>query len=497
MSLGLTVHLAEAPYLGLRPFEVDEADIFFGREKQTDELLRRLSQTYFLPIVGPSGCGKSSLVRAGLLASLESGFIVEAGGRWRTLAMTPRDRPIEELANAILGCLSDSEESKLIALQAVLRSGPRGLIQALKEISTVPGENLLLLVDQFEEIFRFRDQLAPANLGNGATSQDQLRRDEADAFVRLLLETVKEKAAYVVLTMRSDFLRDCSLFADLPEAFNRSIYLTPRLDRDDLQSAIEEPARVLGGRLRPELVRQLINDAGNNQDQLPLMQHVLMRMWSDVLQKRPTEPPELTLKDYASVGELSKALCKDADNAFEKELTADQQKIAEVMFKSLCVFAAAVNAIRVHQCAWTVWRNWLMSNARRWCRWSRFSAEKAAIFSGRTQARLEPNTVLDITHESLIRNWTRLSKWVEDEALSAETYQRLVRDAVDWKTGGDLLSPIRLSSVEAWENRSQPTEPWSQRYGGKFALAMEYLQASREQQEKDAREAALSQQRHS
>src|SRR5207248_2765325 len=128
MSLGLTVHLAEAPYLGLRPFEVDEADIFFGREKQTDELLRRLSQTYFLPIVGPSGCGKSSLVRAGLLASLESGFIVEAGGRWRILAMTPRDRPIEELANAILGCLSDSEESKLIALQAVLRSGPRGLI---------------------------------------------------------------------------------------------------------------------------------------------------------------------------------------------------------------------------------------------------------------------------------------------------------------------------------------------------------------------------------
>ena len=117
--MSLALRLTQTPYLGLRPFEVDEADIFFGREKQTDELLRRLSQTYFLPIVGPSGCGKSSLVRAGLLASLESGFIVEAGGRWQILTMMPRDRPIEELAKAILALLPKSEESKLVALQAV------------------------------------------------------------------------------------------------------------------------------------------------------------------------------------------------------------------------------------------------------------------------------------------------------------------------------------------------------------------------------------------
>ena len=335
--MSLALRLTQTPYLGLRPFEVDEADIFFGREKQTDELLRRLSQTYFLPIVGPSGCGKSSLVRAGLLASLESGFIVEAGGRWQILTMMPRDRPIEELAKAILALLPKSEESKLVALQAVLRSGPRGLIEALKEIPPAPQGNQLLLVDQFEEIFRFRSYLVPTSSANGAVAQDQERKDEADAFVRLLLETAAEKVAYIVLTMRSDFLRDCSLFAGLPEAFNKSIYFTPRLDRDELQSAIEEPARVLGGSIQPELVRQLLNDARGNQDQLPLMQHVLMRMWSEVQQKRPNQPPELSLDDYASAGKLATALCQHAEDAFEHELSPEQKRIAEIMFKALCV----------------------------------------------------------------------------------------------------------------------------------------------------------------
>ena len=338
VSEAFAIHLTQAPYPGLRPFQTEETDIFFGRERQTDDLLRRLSQTHFLPVIGPSGCGKSSLVRAGLLASIETGFIAEAGGRWRVLAMMPRDRPIEQLANALDAAAPESPKARnSIALQAILRSGPRGLIEALKECGMVSRENVLLFVDQFEEIFRFGERRSVGDSTNGSDVHCRRRKDEADAFVTLLLETARDHAAYVVLTMRSDFLRDCSAFAGLPEAFNKSIYLTPRLDRDEIQAAIEEPARVFGGNLRPELVRELINDADNNQDQLPLMQHVLMRMWSKAASERPSEPPVLTLADYAAVGEISKALCQDAEAAFETELKPEEQKIAEVMFRALCV----------------------------------------------------------------------------------------------------------------------------------------------------------------
>src|SRR5262249_51178556 len=119
--------MSQAPYPGLRPFTRGEADIFFGREAQTDELVDRLGHSRFLSVVGPSGCGKSSLVRAGLLDALESGFM--AG------------RPRYEHDSAFL--------------QAALERGPHSLIEYLQDLSLPKDENLLILVDQFEEIFRF------------------------------------------------------------------------------------------------------------------------------------------------------------------------------------------------------------------------------------------------------------------------------------------------------------------------------------------------------
>ena len=167
---------------------------------------------------------------------------------------------------------------------------------------------------------------------------------------------------------------------------------------------------MLGGSLRPELVRQLINDAGSSQDQLPLMQHVLMRMWSDVLKKRPNRPPELTLDDYANVGELSKALCKDADYAYQKELTTDQQKIAEVMFKSLCVRGSSERDTRAPVRVDRVAK--LAGLKSEWAAVVRvvevFRGEGRYFLRPHT-GPLAPDTVLDITHESLIRNWTRLN----------------------------------------------------------------------------------------
>src|SRR5215471_2518915 len=127
-----------SPYPGLRAFRWDESDIFFGREEQTDCLLERLQRSHFLAIVGPSGCGKSSLVRAGLIAALETGFMAEAGSRWRIAEMRPGDRPIGRLRRALsnpqaLGPESDASPEAGALLEAVLRRGPLGLTEVLNE----------------------------------------------------------------------------------------------------------------------------------------------------------------------------------------------------------------------------------------------------------------------------------------------------------------------------------------------------------------------------
>src|SRR5204862_7818925 len=131
-------------------------------------------------------------------------------------------------------------------------------------------DNVLVLVDQFEELFRFRRSRPTANA-----------RDEAVAFVKLLLEAAGQADVpiYIVLTMRSDFIVDCMDYPGLPEAVNEGQYLVPRMTRDELRLAITGPVAVAGGTIAPRLVLRLLNDVGDDQDQLPLLLHELLRTW--------------------------------------------------------------------------------------------------------------------------------------------------------------------------------------------------------------------------
>lgn len=268
----LPVHLSTAPYPGLRSFLHTEADIFFGREEQTDQLLKKLQAAHFLSVIGPSGCGKSSLVRAGMISALTAGFLAQSGAYWRIAEMRPGERPLARLAEALtaplaLGPEFGSEPEAAVLLQAMLRRGPLGLLEALRETALPKHANLLLLVDQFEEIFRFRRDVDA---------------DEADAFVALLLATAQQQAIpiYVVITMRSDYLGDSALFTGLPEAINESQFLTPRMTREQCEAAITKPARVFGCTIDPALVNRLLNEMSSDPNQLPLLQHCLMRMWT-------------------------------------------------------------------------------------------------------------------------------------------------------------------------------------------------------------------------
>src|SRR5690348_4934273 len=246
----IMLEFSTVPYPGLRPFRYDESDIFFGREAQTDQLLGRLARNHFLAVTGPSGCGKSSLIKAGMIPALSTGFMVEGGSRWRICELRPGDRPLGRLARALVSATiwgadrTDSESAAFI--EATLRRGPLGLIELVGGAEALKGANLLVVVDQFEEIFRYRDRIAA---------------DEADAFVGLLLASIAQTDVpiYVVITMRSDYLGDCALFHGLPEAVSDAQYLAPRLARQDLELAIAGPARVFGGRVEPKLLNRLIN----------------------------------------------------------------------------------------------------------------------------------------------------------------------------------------------------------------------------------------------
>jgi hypothetical protein len=217
----------------LRSFHRDETDLFFGRENCVDAMIDRLASQRFLAVLGASGSGKSSLVRTGLLDGLELGFLAKAGPDWRVFETTPGGAPMRNLACALMP--QGSSESEIDLMLAFLSRGPLSLIAWWEEQNTPPGDNLLILVDQFEELFRYN------------TYED---RQQAEQFVALLLQSIRSKAAriYVVLTMRSEYLGACALIDGLAEALNRGQYLTPRMSRAECRAAIEGPAGVAASR---------------------------------------------------------------------------------------------------------------------------------------------------------------------------------------------------------------------------------------------------------
>lgn len=467
--------LIKNPFPGLRPFETDEYRLFFGREGQSDAVLARLQRTRFLAVVGTSGSGKSSLIRAGLMPALRGGMMSGAGSGWRIAVMRPGGDPIGNLAAELAkddvlpeaGAGLRPEEAEAV-IDATLRGGSLGIVDAARQGRLGQHEKLLIIVDQFEELFRFR------------AAQENTTADEAAAFVKLLLEASLQRdlSIYVVLTMRSDFLGDCAQFQGLPEAINDGQYLIPRMTRDERRFAVTGPVGVTRGKISEPLVNRLLNDVGDNPDQLPILQHALMRTWDHWKKNRRNGEP-IGMEHYEAIGTMSDALSRHADEAFNELPDERSRTIAQKLFKALTERGADNREIR------------RPSRMDALCKIAGASMPEMAavidVFRGGGRSflmppagvPLRPDTVVDVSHESLIRNWVRLKEWVNDEAQSARFYRRLVETAVLHREGSEgLMQDPALQIIYDWYQASKPNAAWAERYHPEFDEAVSYLDQS-------------------
>ena len=462
------------PFPGLRPFEPDEDHLFFGREKESDELLRRLRLTRFLTVVGASGSGKSSLVRSGLIPSLQSGMMAGTGSGWRIAILRPGEDPIGNLAAAldapdVLGTEGELGTTNRVVLEATLRRSTLGLVGAVQQSGAAAADNLLVVVDQFEELFRFRRSRSVAN-----------SRDEAVAFVKTLLEAARQTdvAIYVVLTMRSDFIGDCMEFPGLAEAVSAGQYLVPRMSRDEVRAAITGPVAVGGGTIAPRLVLRVLNDLGDDPDQLPVLQHALMRTW-DHWERRQTDQP-IDISDYDAVGTMTEALSLHAEEAFA-DCDPEGREVAEHLFKALTDTVSDPRGVR---------RPTSVADLAAICGASEADViRNVEIFRRPGRSFLMPpgvpltsRSIVDISHESLMRCWRRLIAWAEEERGATAFYLRLSQAATwfDEGTAGLWRNP-ELELGLRWKRENHPTQAWAARYNASFDRAMDFLARSEQE----------------
>lgn len=475
------------PFVGLRAFGYADRDFFFGRREQLDVLEPLVSRNRFVAIVGSSGSGKSSLIRAGLLPRLES-----RTAPWRWAEMRPGEAPIRALAMC-LGALGARQaesggadplaEARADRIELLLRRSSFGIPDSAPLLPSSPDQQLLLLIDQFEELFRFADLDNEAGLNSELSAQ---RREEATAFVRLLLVAsgLSDLPIHIVITMRSDFIGECARFHGLPEIVTANQFLVPGLTRDQRAAAICGPVQRARGSIDPELVQRALNDTTEDPDQLPILQHVMMRCWQRA-SKHVSGPPSLTANDYKEVGGATGALSVHANEILDdpsKDAGGDTPSLsfnvaAKRVFQALTDVDKAGRVVRRPQRFGDLYKCALVEededkdeqdqNARKAVAAvvGRFADPECSFLRAPLAIGLHDDSVIDIGHEALIRRWDKLKgggeiDWIREEQEDAEQYRGLVRTA----RANATIPAEELPNIERWWLKRKPNRFWAQRY---------------------------------
>jgi len=471
-------HFSENPYPGLRPFRTTEFPIFKGRDRHVQHLAEKLKQAKFLAVIGSSGTGKSSLVRAGLIPKLYEGIIPEAGHYWNIAICRPGKDPIANLAVALSSIASEAFDKKQIPekfrqIKPKLDASSYGILDIQDDIIASKRKNgpLLIIIDQFEELFRYR-----RNRVYGYPVEKR--------FVNLLLEASKGKNVYVIITMRSEFLGDTIEYRNLPEAINDGQYLVPKLNRAEVRDAIEGPLELTSHSIDDSLIEVLINELeaeqdAQNHDQLPILQHAMMRTFQHAHKQQSDKL--ITEEDYKEVGGMAHALDQHAEEIYENLCRLENglscsknQELAKIVFQALTDISVGHKGGRRPTRLEDLYE--IISNDKLKTDHpsldaviDQFRGEDVNFIVPSTPNKLYGRDILDISHESLMRIWSKLKVWIEEERRSAYLYRQLNLRREMWEKGEDVrIKGVLLEEIQkifrdykplcaAWAGKYHPT----------------------------------------
>ena len=463
------VVLPPRPYPGLRPFERDEWPVYFGHERRSDEVVARLIRQRLVFVHGDSGCGKSSLVRAGVFARLEQGG---AGEGWRTGIALPREAPLWNVAAALAELAGEHEdEARVLEWRRALNCG-RDAPAALGELlARGAGGPVCLLIDQFEELFQH------ARL-HGAEEARLLTT------VLIALHDTPLDGLYVAMTMRSEYLGACARFDGFAELVNATQYLLPRMAREDMLRAIREPALLYDGQVSREMADRLIADVGGGQDQLPLIQHGLMRFY----RKNATVGGgawKIGIEDFPPRGGLSGMLSAHADvvaKAVRRLITPGaRERLVEEMFRALTDVNADGQAIRRPQTlAQLAALTGVGVDVVREVV-DVFRSDGVSFLSPYGSKMLAPDDLVEVSHEALIRCWRALADpadgWLVRELRDGLVWRSLLVHAESFERDPqNVLAPAIAEERESWLKRRNAA--WAARYGGGWDRVVRMIAAS-------------------
>jgi WD40 repeat protein/DNA-binding SARP family transcriptional activator len=420
------------PYKGLRPFLEADAGDFFGRDRVTAALLDRMAEagegSRLLAVVGPSGSGKSSLVRAGLVPALRTGALTGSES-WFIVEMVPGGHPLGELEAALLRIAVNPPPTLIEQLER----DEFGLLQAAKRVLSADGSELLLVIDQFEEVFTL--------------VQDEARRGH---FLSSLLAAVSDPRSRVrvVITLRADFYDRPLMYKGFGDLLARRTYAITPLSTEEVERAIAGPAERVAVNLEPRLVAEMVAEVADQPGALPLLQYALTELF-----ERRTDS-QIRIEAYRGIGGVLGALARRAEDLYGTLDEAGKKSCRQLFLRLITLGEEGSEDTR-----------------RRVLRTELATLEvdpraMEQVVDAFGNARLlsfdrDPSTrgpTVEVAHEALLREWGRLRGWVEAAREDVRTHRRLVAAAADWTAAGRdpsfLLRGSRLQLFASWAGTS-------------------------------------------
>ena len=446
----ITQVLDECPYRGLEAFDKQHAKFFFGRQKVVNDIQQKLDLAKFVPIIGASGSGKSSVVRAGLIPQLDD-------SEWQVLEpIKPGFEPLIKLRGAFKQFFPGANREK--QLKDLIDNEQKNLSAILENLPS--SVKLLLVVDQFEEVF------------TGGASQQEKQR-----FIDLLTQVVEitDSRLAVVITMRADFLEPCLQYPSLTQLIQTQAVYMPPLTGVDLKDTIAEPAKLQGHSVEEGLLLKILEDVKQEPGFLPLLEFALTKLW----EKRDRNQHQLTLEEYEKLGGLTGALNLHAEKVylyrdFEEELPTQKRTQQEKewigrIFLRLVRTGEGEKDTRQRQPKATL-LNIAGDDANQQQELSELLDGEAGLVKGRllvTGKDEQGKAWIDLAHEALIEGWQQFAWWRQQDRDLRRLSDRLEDTRREWLNKkqddkylmqGGLLAEVRDSWQQLQPNLQSPQE---------------------------------------
>lgn len=471
------------PFPGLRPFSPEDSDFFFGRDNESEDTVEKLLNNRFLAVIGASGEGKSSLINCGILSKIRR-LTSNSKVGWNVFSVRPGNDPAGNLAAELVKNVNDGGKKEQLhsKILDILRNEPAGILEAADRLSFKPGDRILIIIDQFEELFRY------GSIENITDAEKEIQR-----FVDLIVTAAAggRQNLFIVIAIRADMLSECAKYKRLAGLINDSNYFLSKINRENFRKVIEGPVLKTGSSIDADLVDSIINNVWDRIDYLPVVQHALMRTWS--LWKELDEPArQISFAEYESAGTIKDSISNHADSVYE-DLSISGRKICERLFKTITGKGPDNKGIRYPMKFKRIGESVGCTGEELSEVIGKFRDPSVSFLTPSGKAILTDDSIIDLSHESLMHLWVRLKKWIEEEAESVQMYLRLSEASELYQQGkATLLKQPDLQLAIDWREKNKPSLEWARKYNPAFERAIVYLRTSEkeflESEERKARQ---------